>query len=61
MRDQAIEFAGLIQRSVDLYEETSGTPRDRVEVVERGEAEGLWEEQDVMEIGRWMGEVLRRD
>ncbi|KAI4219587.1 MAG: hypothetical protein LQ349_008312 [Xanthoria aureola] len=61
MRDQAIEFAELIQRSVDLYEETSETPHDRVELVERGEDEGLWEEQDVMEIGRWMGEILRRD
>ena len=60
MRDQAIEFAELMQRSVDLCE-TSETPRDRVEVVERGEDEGLWEEQDVMEIGRWMGEVLRKD
>lgn len=61
MRDQAIEFAELMQRSVDLYEEPSETPRYRVEVVERGQDEGLWEEQDVMEIGRWMGEVLRRD
>lgn len=61
MKDQAIEFAELMQRSVNLYEEKSETTRDRTEVVEREGDNGLWEEKDVMEIGRWMGEVLRRD
>ncbi|KAL8846696.1 MAG: hypothetical protein Q9221_008224 [Calogaya cf. arnoldii] len=60
MKDQAIEFAQLMQRSMNLYEEKSETSRDRIQVVER-EDEGLWEEKDVMEIGRWMGEVLRGD
>ncbi|KAL8675096.1 MAG: hypothetical protein Q9168_000467 [Polycauliona sp. 1 TL-2023] len=62
MRDQAIEFAELMQRSVKLYErEVRTTARDdRVEIVER-EHEGLWEEKDVMDIGRWMGEMLRRE
>lgn len=61
MKDQAIEFAELMQRSVNLYEEKSEASRDRIEVVERGEDGGLWKEKDVMEIGRWMGEMLRRD
>ena len=60
MKDQAIEFAELMQRSVDFYEARSETARERVELVERAE-EGLWGEKDFMEIGRWMGEVLRRE
>ncbi|KAL8845460.1 MAG: hypothetical protein Q9176_000096 [Flavoplaca citrina] len=60
MKDQATEFAELMQRSVDLYEAKSETARERVELVERAE-EGLWGEKDFMEIGRWMGEVLRRE
>ncbi|KAL8998365.1 MAG: hypothetical protein Q9169_002578 [Polycauliona sp. 2 TL-2023] len=60
MGNQALQFAELMQRSVNLYEERSGDTRQRVEVVERAE-EGLWEEKDVMDVGRWMGEVLRRE
>lgn len=61
MKDKVIEFAELMQRSVDLYEERSeAARRERVELVERKE-EGLWGEKDFMEIGRWMGEVLRRE
>ncbi|KAL8766434.1 MAG: hypothetical protein Q9209_006810 [Squamulea sp. 1 TL-2023] len=60
MKDQAIEFAELLQRSVSLYEDKSEIPRERVEVVER-EGNGLWCEKDFMEIGTWMGEMLRRN
>ncbi|KAL8783782.1 MAG: hypothetical protein Q9213_004398 [Squamulea squamosa] len=60
LKDQVLEFAELLQRGVNLYEDKSAIPRERVEVVER-EGEGLWSEKDFMQIGSWMGEMLRRD
>ncbi|KAL9603853.1 MAG: hypothetical protein Q9219_000962 [cf. Caloplaca sp. 3 TL-2023] len=65
VREQGVEFAQLMQRSVDLYERGdggySGASREaqrRVELVEV-EGEGLWGEREVRDIGVWFGEVLR--
>ncbi|KAL8723480.1 MAG: hypothetical protein Q9225_000213 [Loekoesia sp. 1 TL-2023] len=66
LRDQGIEFAQVMQRSVDLYERGEGgyrgasdEARQRVRVVER-EGKGLWGEREMMEIGAWFGEFGRR-
>ncbi|KAL8763502.1 MAG: hypothetical protein Q9184_000714 [Pyrenodesmia sp. 2 TL-2023] len=65
LREQGMEFAQLMQRSVDLYEcggrkcdMWRNGPAQRVELVER-EGEGLWGEKELGEIGRWLGESLR--
>ncbi|KAL8805409.1 MAG: hypothetical protein Q9182_001975 [Xanthomendoza sp. 2 TL-2023] len=59
MKEQVMEFAELVQRSVNLHEEKSErTVGERVEIVET-EGMGLWGEKEVMEVGGWMGERLR--
>ncbi|KAL8924924.1 MAG: hypothetical protein Q9208_003807 [Pyrenodesmia sp. 3 TL-2023] len=65
LREQGMEFAQLMQRSVDLYEcegreyDTQGKgAAQRAEVVER-EGQGLWGEKELGEIGGWFGDVLR--
>ncbi|KAL8860574.1 MAG: hypothetical protein Q9178_002927 [Gyalolechia marmorata] len=79
LRTQAMEFAALMQRSVNLYgddpengrkslyaddnreNERQMKKKKRVEVVERDGGEGLlWGEKEVMEMGSWMEEMLRR-
>ncbi|KAI4172769.1 MAG: hypothetical protein LQ343_003361 [Gyalolechia ehrenbergii] len=67
LREQTMEFAHLMQRSVDLYERGNGGYRGasdeaqrRVKVVER-EGKGLWGEGEMMEVGTWFGEVLRAE
>ncbi|KAL8736767.1 MAG: hypothetical protein Q9166_000133 [cf. Caloplaca sp. 2 TL-2023] len=57
MKGQAVEFAELMRRSVNLYEEQSERANERVQIVER-EGEGMWGEKEIAEIGSWMGEVL---
>ncbi|KAL8701471.1 MAG: hypothetical protein Q9201_004892 [Fulgogasparrea decipioides] len=65
LKDQALELAELMQRSVNIYEreshgrEGSGTDmRKRVEVAEQ-EGTGMWGEKEHAESGAWLGEALR--
>ncbi|KAL8666891.1 MAG: hypothetical protein Q9202_001131 [Teloschistes flavicans] len=68
LREQGLEMAELMQRSVDIQarEEypgfdvpSRGGPRTkRVEVVER-QGGGMWGEKEMAEAGLWLGEALR--
>lgn len=68
LREQGVEFAELMRRSVDLYERGDGkyggagssksAGKERVVVVER-QGEGSWEEKEMAEIGGWLGQALR--
>lgn len=59
LREQGLEFARLMRRSVELYGGGGGgQAEERVQVVER-EGDGVWGEREVGETGAWLGEVLR--
>lgn len=65
LREQGMEIARLMQRSVDIYEHEEGgyhgasdEAQRRVRVVERA-GKGLWGEGEMVEVGAWFGEVLR--
>lgn len=74
LRAQGLELVELARRSVGLWEEggkdsvweEDGTTKlgtragkERIEAVEREEL-GLWGEREMVEIGQWFGETLRR-
>ena len=65
LRQQGEDLAEQLVKSVKYWEEeTYGTVgqealRERVEIFER-DGLGLWTERELVEIGSWFGEVLRR-
>ncbi len=74
LRVQGLELVELARRSVGLWEEGgkdsvweedgttklgTGVGKERVEVVER-EGLGIWGEREMVEIGQWFGDILRR-
>ncbi|KAL8715849.1 MAG: hypothetical protein Q9220_000516 [cf. Caloplaca sp. 1 TL-2023] len=62
LRDRAVELAELMQRSVDVHErdgDSGSEQMERISVSER-DSDGLGsEEREIMEMGEWLGEVLR--
>ncbi|KAI4118852.1 MAG: hypothetical protein LQ345_001142 [Seirophora villosa] len=60
LREQGLEFARLMRRSVELYGGggSEGQAEERVQVMRR-EGDGMWGEREVGETGAWLGEVLR--
>ena len=63
LKDQGIELVDLIRRSSryigrEMTDPGIGTPARRFELIER-DGMGLWDENHVLEIGRWFGEILR--
>ena len=65
LKDQGIELVDLMRRSFDRCEVDRFThlgkdyPQRRFEVVD-WEGLGLWDEKEILEIGHWFGDVLRK-
>lgn len=62
LRDQGIEFAESVARSISLYGGPNGTGEgegwERVEVQVK-DGTGFWGERELIEIGGWFGQILR--
>ena len=68
LRDQGWDLVDSMRRSVDLYEQERGFGSYADDSGIRGEQRvslrmrpgaGLWTDDDLVEVGRWMGEMLR--
>lgn len=65
LRDQGFELVDLMRRSFDRWEVDRFTlpgkdiPQRRFEALDR-EGWGLWNDKEVLEIGNWFGDVLRK-
>ncbi|MCJ1463832.1 hypothetical protein MMC07_002441 [Pseudocyphellaria aurata] len=64
LKEHGLEFVKLMRRSVDSWEgdELQGlrhkNGKDRIQLVKRPKS-GLWEENDIVEIGTWFTEAIR--
>ena len=71
LRSQGIDLAESVRRSIGMFEEEErgvyGDERrkeggakgeQRVEVREK-EGAGVWSEEDLMDVGTWIGRVMR--
>ena len=68
LRDQGWDLVDSMRRSVDLYEQdrefgayadNSGIRGEQRVALRMRSGVGLWTEDDMVEVGRWMGEILR--
>ena len=68
LREQAVELAEMVRRSVVLHEGKEAEEQlelsqrkqeglDRVEILEE-QAMGLWGEKELVDVGRWFSEKL---
>lgn len=62
LRDQGLELVELMRKSVRRSEQEMGgfsEEKTKIEEIER-EGLGLWDEREMIEIGQWLGEALRK-
>ncbi|KAL8951336.1 MAG: hypothetical protein Q9222_002701 [Ikaeria aurantiellina] len=62
LKDQVVELAELMQRSVDLHEKDGDARQEEANRISIAEFDGDglgWEEKEVMEVGEWLGQGLR--